>query len=124
MKKRLLLALLAALPLGAAAQTQVPEFLLVTTVESLGIGAQVRSRMITTDSRGKVSEVALSNFYGFTGINFEGVRQNNSIITDKVNDLARDGWELLQVTSAAESSDKTAGIFITRYIFKRSAGAK
>ena len=124
MKKRLLPVLLAALLLGVFAQTQVPEFMLITTVESLGTGVQGHSRMITTDSQGKVSEVSLSNFYGFTGINFENVRQNNLIITDKVNDLARKGWELLQVTSAAESSDKTTGIFITRYIFKRNPEAK
>ena len=124
MRKLLLLALLAALPLGAAAQTQAPEFLQVTTIESLVAGGLGRSRMITTDSQGKLQEVPLSNFYSLTGINFENVRENDRTITQKVNDLAREGWELLHVTSAAESSDKTTGIFITRYIFKRSAEAK
>ena len=126
MKKLLLLVLLAALPVGASAQTQAqaPEFLQVTTIESLVVGGLGRSRMITTDSQGKMQEVPLSNFYSLTGINFENVRDNDRTITQKVNDLAKQGWELLQVTSAAESSDKTTGIFITRYIFKRSPEAK
>jgi hypothetical protein len=83
-----------------------------------------KTLMITTDSQGKESEVALSNFYGFAGINFEGVRQKKRIITDKVNDLARKGWELWQDTSAAESSDKSTRIFITRYLFKRSPASE
>ena len=39
-----------------------------------------------------------------------------------INSMISEGWELAFVTSAVESkgsSDDNAGIFITRYIFKR-----
>lgn len=120
MKKILLLALLCAMPFLAPAQTPTPEFLQVTTIESLVVGGLGRSRMITTDSNGKMQEVPLTNFYSLTGINFDNVRDNDRTITQKINELAKEGWELLQVAAAAESSDKTTGIFITRYIFKRT----
>jgi hypothetical protein len=119
MKKILLLTLLCAMPFLAPAQIQTPEFLQVTTIESLVVGGLGRSRMITTDSNGKMQEVPLTNFYSLTGINFDNVRDNDRTITQKINELAKEGWELLQVAAAAESSDKTTGIFITRYIFKR-----
>jgi hypothetical protein len=124
MKKIFLLVLLYAIPFLAPAQTQAPEFLQVTTIESLVVGGLGRSRMITTDNNGKMQEVPLTNFYSLTGINFDNVRDNDRTITQKINELAKEGWELLQVAAAAESSDKTTGIFITRYIFKRDQEPK
>ena len=115
MKKLFVLALLFAAPLFAHAQ----EFLQVTTIESLVAGGLGRSRMITTGKNGEIQEVPLENFYSMTGINFQNVRNNDRTITEKINELTREGWELMHVTSAAESSDKTTGIFISRYLFKR-----
>ena len=126
------------------------EYLVVTTVESvvpMGVG---RSRMIIqtdsinvdafTTSRvdGKTSkqkdvarsdakinsfdETKMLNFYSAVGINFQNIASNDAMISDKINKLAQDGWEMAFVTSACESDagkgDGT-GIFITRYIFKR-----
>jgi hypothetical protein len=126
------------------------EYLVVTTVESvvpMGVG---RSRMIVqtdsinvdafTTSRvdGKKSnqkdvsrsdakinsfdETKMLNFYSAVGINFQNIASNDAMISDKINKLAADGWEMAFVTSACESDagkgDGT-GIFITRYIFKR-----
>lgn len=118
------MALLCVMPMLAEAQVQAPEFLQMTTIESLVVGGLGRSRMITTDNSGKMQEVPLTNFYSLTGINFENVRDNDRIITQKINELAKEGWELLHVTAGAESSDKTTGIFITRYIFKRAIEPK
>jgi len=46
------------------------------------------------------------------------------MITSLLNKYSKDGWELVQITSAAESDagkDDGNGIFITRYFFKRTA---
>jgi hypothetical protein len=126
------------------------EYLIVTTIESvvpMGIG---RSRMIVqtdsinvdafTTSRvdGKKSnqkdvsrsdakinsfdETKLLNFYSGVGINFQNVASNDALISDKINKLAKEGWEMVFVTSGVESDagrDDGKGIFITRFIFKR-----
>jgi len=129
---------------------QAQEYMIVTTIESIvpaGIG---RSRIIvqkekvnvddftTTRTDGKKSnqsnvsradakinnfdETKLLNFYSIAGINFQNVASNDALITDKINKLAKDGWELKFVTSAVESDagkDDRDGIFITRFIFFR-----
>lgn len=131
-------------------ETYAQEYLIVTTVESvvpMGIG---RSRMIvqtdsinvdaftTSRTDGKKSsqkdvsrsdakiksfdETKMLNFYSAVGINFQNIASNDAMISDKINKLAKDGWEMTFVTSACESDagkgDGT-GIFITRYVFKR-----
>jgi len=56
------------------------------------------------------------------GINFQNIASNDATITDRLNIMASEGWELLHVTSAVESDageTDGSGIFITRYIFKR-----
>jgi len=82
----------------------------------------------------KFSESKLLNFYSVTGINFQNVASNDALITSKLNQMAADGWELTFVTSGVESDAGTSdgmlgkgggqndgkGIFITRFIFKRS----
>jgi len=129
---------------------QAQEYMIVTTIESIvpaGIG---RSRIIvqkekvnvddftTTRTDGKKSkqsninradvkinnfdETKLLNFYSIAGINFQNIASNDALITDKINKLVKDGWELKFVTSAVESdagSDDRVGIFITRFIFFR-----
>lgn len=131
------------------AQSNV-EYKVITTVESIvpmGIG---RSRIIeavdtissdnaTTDrttgkdsNQGEVKrkdlkidgfkETKMLNFYSGVGINFQNVASNDAMITDKLNALSADGWELAFVLSGVESDsgkDDGKGIFITRYVFKR-----
>ena len=126
------------------------EYKVVTTVESIvpmGLG---RSRIVentqdmnvedftTVRTDGKKSdqgdvkrgdakidnfnETKLLNFYSGVGINFQNIASNDALITDKLNDLAMEGWELMTVSSGVESdagSQDGKGIFITRYIFKR-----
>lgn len=147
MKKILLIAGL----LAAPALTFAQEFKVITTVESIvpmGIG---RSRMLdpkqqadykaltTERTDGKKSdqgdvkrsdikidnfeETKLLNFYSATGINFQNISSNDAVVSDKLTQMAKEGWELVFVTSGVESDagDKDGeGIFITRYIFKRN----
>ncbi len=76
------------------------------------------------DAKVKVfSETKLLNFFSAVGINFQNIASNDALITSKVNALVSQGWELSFVTSGVESvGDKTDdnGIYITRYIFKRT----
>lgn len=141
-------ALIVALLVSASAFAQ--EYKIITTVESIvpmGIG---RSRMVdpqasadykalTTErtdgkksSQGDIKrdevkidnfeETKLLNFYSAVGINFQNIASNDAVVSSKLNELTKEGWALVFVTSGVESDggDKDMnGIFITRYIFKR-----
>ena len=131
-----------------AAQAQ--EYKVITTIESIvpaGIGrsriienkSEVNSEDFTTErTDGKKSdqgnvkrknikvdefaETKLLNFYSIGGINFRNIASNDAVISDRMSELAKDGWSLAFVTSAVESDAGETdgnGIFITRYIFKR-----
>ncbi len=68
-------------------------------------------------------ETKLLNFFSVAGINFQNIASNDALISDKINKLASQGWELAFVVSGVESDAGTGdgeGIFITRYIFKRT----
>lgn len=93
------------------------EFLQVTTIESVVPGGLGRSRMITQSPSGELEEIKMENFYSMVGINFQNIRTNDKQITEKITELAKQGWKLQFVTSGVESSDSKAGIFITRYLF-------
>lgn len=130
---------------------QQTRFKIVTVVESIVPGGLGRSRIIeekaevevenitTERTDGKTSnmndikrkdlkvnqfeETKLLNFYSMAGINFQNIASNDAIISDKLNNLAANGWELMFMTSGVESSaggDDSDGIFITRFLFKRS----
>src|SRR5690606_9869708 len=126
------------------------EYRVVTTIESIvpmGIG---RSRIIyhkesadykpltTSRTNGKKSdqgdvkrddikvdnfdETKLLNFYSAAGINFQNVASNDAVISSKLTEMAKEGWQLVFVSSGVESDAGETdgnGIFITRYIFKR-----
>lgn len=149
MKKALLICLVA-ISSFATASAQSVEYKVVTIVESIvpmGLG---RSRMVehkqemdfqnfTTDRvNGKnsrqgdvkradakidnMSETKLLNFYSGVGINFQNIASNDAIISNKMTEMAKEGWELAFVNSGVESKggkDDDAGIFITRLVFKR-----
>lgn len=148
MKKLLILALgISLFAFDINAQT---EYKIVTVVESIvpaGIGrsriieeqsdpdseAFTTSRQDGTDSRqGQVrrkglkvdnfEETKLLNFFSLGGINFQNIASNDAIISDKLNTLTAEGWELAFVTSGVESDgggDDGQGIFVTRFVFKR-----
>lgn len=132
--------------LSAAAQ----EFKVITVVESIVPGGIGRSRMTearesadykalttsrvkgTKSDQGDVSrddvkidafdETKLLNFYSLTGINFQNISSNDAVITSKINDMMKEGWQLVFVTSGVESDAGKSdgnGIFITRMFFKK-----
>ena len=149
MKKLLTLTLLAGILSLNDVQAQV-EYKVITVVESIVPGGLGRSRLIestsdmniddftTARTNGKKSdqgsvkrkdakidglnESKLLNFYSLAGINFQNIASNDALITSKMNKMAEEGWELMFVTSAAESDagkQDGEGIYITRLIFKR-----
>ncbi len=67
-------------------------------------------------------ETKLLNFYNIAGIRFQNIAANDAVISSKLTDMLKDGWELIFVTSGVEANaggDDGQGIFITRYIFKK-----
>ena len=149
MNKIIFAALGLAFLFGTQAMAQY-EYKIITSVESIvpmGLGrsrviennGQVNAEELTTErnsgndskqggiKRGDVkidelSETKLLNFYSMVGINFQNIASNDAVLTSKINNLVKQGWELAYVTSAVESDAGKAdgvGIFITRVIFKR-----
>ncbi len=126
------------------------EYKVVTTVESivpLGLGRsriidakeQANYKDLTTErTDGKKSdqgdikrsdvkienfeETKLLNFYSGVGINFQNIASNDAVISSKLTEMAKEGWQLIFVSSGVESDagkQDGEGIFITRYVFKR-----
>jgi len=147
MKKLFFLALTIA---AFSTLTTAQEFKVITTVESIVPMGMGRSRMIdnqqlmdykkftTTREEGKDSEqdkisradakvdnleeAKLLNFYSGVGINFQNIASNDALISSKLTDMAKEGWQLIFVTSGVESDsgkDDGKGIFITRFIFSK-----
>ena len=148
MMKKIIVLVLA---LSAFAEAKAQQMKVVTIVESIvpmGLG---RSRIIehqgemdvsqfTTErtdgkksSQGNVkreeakiatlSETKLLNFYSGFGINFQNIASNDALITSKINEMIKEGWNLTFVTSGVESVGGRGddnGIFITRLFFYRA----
>ena len=151
MKKLLLLSAIILLCFDLTAQI---EYKVITSVESIVPNGLGRSRLVSSqetkdykeftstqtdedNTRNKAKrdeirvknfeETKLLNFFNLGGIRFQNIAANDAIITSKLNSLSDEGWELMFVTSAVESKgDKSDnnGIFITRYIFKRTKSSK
>ena len=147
MKQLLLLSSIVLLCFDLSAQI---EYKVITSIESIVPNGLGRSRLISSNedkdykeftsaqtdednTRNKAKrdvirvknfeETKLLNFFNLGGIRFQNIAANDAVITSKINSMSDQGWELTFVTSAVESKgDKTDnnGIFITRYIFKRT----
>ena len=148
MKKLILAFLFLVASISSFGQT-IYEYKVITSVESIIPSGLGRSRLIDSneerdykdftsgrteegDERNKskrssirvknFKETKLLNFFNVAGIRFQNIAANDVITTSKLNEMAKEGWELTFTTSAVESyggKGDTNGIFITRYIFKR-----
>jgi hypothetical protein len=68
-------------------------------------------------------ETKLLNFYSIAGINFQNIASNDAVVSNKLSEMAKEGWELVFITSGVESDAGKPdgnGIFITRYVFKKN----
>ncbi len=67
-------------------------------------------------------ETKLLNFYSMMGINFQNIASNDALISNKLTEMSKEGWELFNVFSGVESDAGKGdgkGIYITRFIFRR-----
>lgn len=146
--KKLLLLTMAVIAFGSSIYAQ--EYKVVTVVESIVPAGLGRSRIIESKSNMNVNdfttertdgkdsklgdvkrgdakvdafaETKILNFFSIGGINFQNIASNDALIGSKINELAKQGWKLLFVTSGVESnagSQDGEGIFITRLIFSK-----
>ena len=96
-----------------------------STIESVVPGGLGRSRVIQSDDAGQEIGKDLLNFYSLTGINFKNVASNDQLIVQTINEYVAQGWELHTVSTGVQSpsggNGGGAGIFITRYLFRKPA---
>jgi hypothetical protein len=146
MKKIILWSLLL---LASGVHSQVFQYKIVTTIESIVPGGIGRSRIIENGSEvdytqfttirtkegtektekdrsdvkiDDLKESTLVNFYSMVGINFQNIASNDAMITSMLNKYSKDGWELFNIVSGVESDggkDDGKGIFITRFYFRK-----
>ncbi len=131
----------------AAAQTEYKVVTVVESIVPMGLGRSriieattgMDYQQFTTErtsgkdggKQGKVkrsdakidamNETKLLNFYSGVGLNFQNIASNDALITSMINKMALDGWSVHTVSSGVESAGykDNAGIFITRYLFKK-----
>lgn len=100
------------------------EYKQITAIESVVPGGLGRSRILTTDDNGQTREKELKNFYSLVGINFDNITNNDRVIVERLNEFTNEGWELFTVITGSNQQssggNSSGGIFITRYIFRRS----
>jgi len=148
--KKIMLIVLLLLAVTFSANAQTVEYKIITSVESIVPNGLGRSRLMSTNdekdykeytstqteednTRNKSNrkemrvkgfdETKLLNFYNIGGIRFQNIATNDAIVTSKINTMTAEGWELAFITSGVESEGGKGdgqGIYITRYIFKRS----
>ncbi|MGB0882190.1 MAG: hypothetical protein ACPGSO_04505 [Vicingaceae bacterium] len=148
MKKMILMAVIIAAGLTELnAQTQYKVVTVVESIVPMGLGrsriveatTDIDYNTFTTERTGgkdskqgkvkrgeakidKLKETKLLNFYSGVGLNFQNIASNDALITSMLNTMSKDGWDLFSVAAGVESKgskDDKAGIFITRYLFKK-----
>lgn len=115
MKKVLFAFVLLAANLALTAQ----DFKIITTIESVVPGGLGRSRMIQTDAEGNTEEIKMENFFSMVGLNFGNVVNNDQMVAEMLKKMTGDGWAIQSIVPGVYSADKSTGIFITRYIFRK-----
>jgi len=97
------------------------EYQTFTTIESIVPGGMGRSRMLLDNGSGSLDEQKIKNLYSVVGIKMENIFNNDLSVTEKLNDLSEDGWELAFTNTGVQSPTEggSNGIYCTRYILRR-----
>ena len=97
------------------------EYQTFTTIESIVPGGLGRSRMLLDNGSGSLDEQKMKNLYSVVGIKMENIFNNDLSVTEKLNDLSEDGWELAFTNTGVQSPTDggSNGIYCTRYILRR-----
>jgi len=148
--KKIMLIMLLMVSTTFTMNAQTVEYKIITSVESIVPSGLGRSRLMSANenkdykqytstqtaddnTRNKsdrkemrvkgFDETKLLNFFNLGGIRFQNIATNDAIVTSKINTMTAEGWELAFITSGVESAGgkgDNQGIYITRYIFKRT----
>ncbi|WP_452600372.1 hypothetical protein [Pontimicrobium sp. MEBiC01747] len=104
--------------------TEKKDYKEFTSVRSGDKGKDKKNKSKRGEIRVKdYEETKLLNFYNLGGIRFQNIAANDAVMTSKINTMIAEGWELAFVNTAVESEGGKGdgkGIFITRYMFKRT----
>ena len=97
------------------------EYQTFTTIESIVPGGMGRSRMLMDNGSGSLDEQKIKNLYSVVGIKMENIFNNDLSVTEQLNDLSEDGWELAFTNTGVQSPTDggSNGIYCTRYILRR-----
>ena len=97
------------------------EYQTFTTIESIVPGGIGRSRMLLDNGSGSLDEQKIKNLYSVVGIKMENIFNNDLSVTEQLNDLSEDGWELAFTNTGVQSPTDggSNGIYCTRYILRR-----
>ena len=97
------------------------EYQTFTTIESIVPGGLGRSRMLLDNGSGSLDEQKMKNLYSVVGIKMENIFNNDLAVTEKLNELSEDGWELTFTNTGVQSPSEggSNGIYCTRYILRR-----
>lgn len=97
------------------------EYQTFTTIESIVPGGMGRSRMLLDNGSGSLDEQKIKNLYSVVGIKMENIFNNDLSVTEQLNDLSEDGWELAFTNTGVQSPTDggSNGIYCTRYILRR-----
>src|SRR4051812_40583298 len=99
-------------------QQKPPQYMQITTIESVVGGGMGRSRMVITNADGTQDERDMENLFSLAGINFKNIRQNESAILNTLKEYTGKGWKLLSAVplTLSPSQGSGQGIFLTRYL--------
>ena len=92
---------------------------LVTTIESVVPGGFGRSKVSYTPAFKGIKEAPMENLFSLTGLNMANLQKNEETIVALTQQMAGEGYELVQALPLT-SSIQGSGIFMTRYIFRKS----
>ncbi len=89
------------------------EVMMVNVLESVMPGGTGRSRMVITYPGGKQESFDLTNYYSMMGVNFSNIQSNDAMVTQTLNNLVKDGWKLIGVSSGGNN------LYFTKYTLMR-----
>jgi hypothetical protein len=121
MRKIILLAVFAtAICNGYAQQAPIAyEYKMFTAIESVIGGGLGRSRILETDENNKMKQTDLGHLFAIGGLHLENIHENDQLVTGKINEYSKQGWELDKVVNGVYSREGGGGIYLTRYIFRK-----
>lgn len=98
-----------------------PQFMQITTIESVLAGGLGRSRMLITNPDGSQTETDMENLFSLVGINFKNIKKNEDEVVKTLKEYTDGGWKIAHITSLTLSQNDTGagGIFMTRYLLSK-----